>query len=541
MKQFMALLRLQLLSRYADMKPRNLKTALKEKKGRTIGMFFLILFLIVYMGGMLFFAETKIIDALMKMHMADMLVTMAVVFATAGTLVMAFFFVLSVLFLGRDATYLASLPVKARTLLSAKLTQVWISETCIDALIILPACILYGIKTGAAAIFYCRMIVVWLLIASLPICLIAILSSLLIRLSALWKHREMLMTVGGIAFLPIYWFTLIGAMACGLTVGLTAALLSPLLGWLIFGAPAADMLPDMLLKGTLLSLCASFICHRIGRNIPAAALSVAAAWLLAALAECRKLSMLQSETPSGRKKKFTGKESFAAAGQLKACVLREIKTIFRVPSYATNILPVSFMPVIMIIMMNMFMSKMGEGANGFGGILAELNPALVMCILAAIMAYMGGLSPALSTAVTREGSRAKFITGFSLSFIGHIAAGVAMVIFFPGMELQVALALIMCLLFLYVNSCLELSRDIKKPKLDWVTEQEAVKQNFGVLIGMFISWAILIALAALSYFLITWKLNMWIIFGILSGILVILCIVTRTLMYRNADKYYCET
>ena len=152
MKQFMALLRLQLLSRYADMKPRNLKTALKEKKGRTIGMFFLILFLIVYMGGMLFYAETKIIDVLMKMHMADMLVTMAVVFATAGTLVMAFFFVLSVLFLGRDATYLASLPVKARTLLSAKLTQVWISETCIDALIILPACILYGIKTGAAAI-----------------------------------------------------------------------------------------------------------------------------------------------------------------------------------------------------------------------------------------------------------------------------------------------------------------------------------------------------------------------------------------------------
>ena len=99
MTSFFALLRLQLLSRFADLKPRNFRNALKEKKGRTIGMFFLILFLIVYMGGMLFYAETKIIDALMKMHMADMLVTMAVVFATAGTLVMAFFFVLSVLFL----------------------------------------------------------------------------------------------------------------------------------------------------------------------------------------------------------------------------------------------------------------------------------------------------------------------------------------------------------------------------------------------------------------------------------------------------------
>ena len=55
MKSFIALLRLQLLSRYADMKPRNLKTALKEKKGRTIGMFIAILFLVVYVGGMLFF------------------------------------------------------------------------------------------------------------------------------------------------------------------------------------------------------------------------------------------------------------------------------------------------------------------------------------------------------------------------------------------------------------------------------------------------------------------------------------------------------
>ena len=98
-------------------------------------------------------------------------------------------------------------------------------------------------------------------------------------------HLFHLIPGGGIAFLPIYWFTLIGAMACGLTVGLTAALLSPLLGWLIFGAPAAAMLPDMLLKGTLLCLAAALIRRRLGCNIPAAALSVAAAWILAALAE----------------------------------------------------------------------------------------------------------------------------------------------------------------------------------------------------------------------------------------------------------------
>ena len=38
MTGFFPLLRLQLLSRYADLKPRNLMTQFREKKGRTIGM-----------------------------------------------------------------------------------------------------------------------------------------------------------------------------------------------------------------------------------------------------------------------------------------------------------------------------------------------------------------------------------------------------------------------------------------------------------------------------------------------------------------------
>ena len=47
MTQFLALLRLQLLSRYADLKPKNLKSALKEKRGRTVGMLIAMLFLVV--------------------------------------------------------------------------------------------------------------------------------------------------------------------------------------------------------------------------------------------------------------------------------------------------------------------------------------------------------------------------------------------------------------------------------------------------------------------------------------------------------------
>ena len=553
MTGFLALLRLQLLSRYADLKPRNLKTQLKEKKSRTIGMIIAILFLVVYVGGMLFFTETKILDILMQINMPDLLITLAVMLATVGTIVMSFFFVLSSLYLGRDATYLASLPLKPRTILSAKLTQVWVSETCIDALIILPACILYGVRTGAAAAFYLRMAVVWLLVSLLPICIIAFLSSLLIRVSSLWKHREMLMTVGGIVLLVAYMFVMgnLGGMTGDSADGGSMLLqfvtsntgrietltkIFPPAGWAAKGMLGQDYGHFGL--WILISLAAP----------------VLTAWLLGY--SYRKLSMLQSEAPAGTKKKFTGRESFAAAGQLKACALREIKTILRVPSYATNILPISFLPLIMVIMICVIGGRAGGGNTSvFKELFQQINPALVMGILAAIMAYMSGMNPALTTAVTREGKghdfltalpvpsttfiRAKFIVGYGLGMAGIIAATIAMVIIFPGFELQVILACILCLLFSYLNSALALSRDIRKPRLDWVTEQEAVKQNFGILISMLISWGILLALGVLTYFLITWEMTMPVIFGILAGILLVLCIGARVILKKATEKYYC--
>ena len=146
MTAFLALLRLQLLTRFADLKPKNLKNALKEKRGRTVGMFIAIAFLVIYLGVILYILETKALDVLSpvagaptQIDLRNMLVIMAVVLSTAGTLVMAFFFIMSSLYLGRDAAFLASMPIKPRTLLSAKLSQIWVSETLIDAVILLPA------------------------------------------------------------------------------------------------------------------------------------------------------------------------------------------------------------------------------------------------------------------------------------------------------------------------------------------------------------------------------------------------------------------
>lgn len=63
---------------------------------------------------------------------------------------------------------------------------------------------------------------------------------------------------GGMRWLPIYFFTLIGAYKYGWRVGLLTALASPLVNSALFGMPAAAGLPAILLKSVLLALAAGF-------------------------------------------------------------------------------------------------------------------------------------------------------------------------------------------------------------------------------------------------------------------------------------------
>jgi len=70
---------------------------------------------------------------------------------------------------------------------------------------------------------------------------------------------------GGHMLLPIYFFTLIAAYKYGITVGLLTAILSPLVNNLLFGMPAAAVLPEILAKSTLLALAAAGAAKYFGK------------------------------------------------------------------------------------------------------------------------------------------------------------------------------------------------------------------------------------------------------------------------------------
>lgn len=75
-----------------------------------------------------------------------------------------------------------------------------------------------------------------------------------------------LLPQGGIIFLPIYFFTLIAACKYGFSAGLLTAILSPILNTFIFGMPAWEVLPLILIKSGILASTACLFVHFFGKK-----------------------------------------------------------------------------------------------------------------------------------------------------------------------------------------------------------------------------------------------------------------------------------
>ena len=70
---------------------------------------------------------------------------------------------------------------------------------------------------------------------------------------------------GGMRLLPSYFFTLVGAYKYGWRAGLLTAVLSPLINSALFGMPAVENLPAILLKSVLLAAAAGAAAARYKR------------------------------------------------------------------------------------------------------------------------------------------------------------------------------------------------------------------------------------------------------------------------------------
>lgn len=70
---------------------------------------------------------------------------------------------------------------------------------------------------------------------------------------------------GGHIFLPIYFFTLIASYKYGMKVGVMTAVLSPAVNSILFGMPAAAVVPSIMIKSVFLAIAASWVAEKFNK------------------------------------------------------------------------------------------------------------------------------------------------------------------------------------------------------------------------------------------------------------------------------------
>lgn len=91
---------------------------------------------------------------------------------------------------------------------------------------------------------------------------------------------------GGMIWLPIYFFTLVGAYKYGWRVGLLTAIASPLVNSALFSMPQPAVIPAILIKSVLLAIAAGYAANKFRKvSIPLLIGVVAFYQIIGSLAE----------------------------------------------------------------------------------------------------------------------------------------------------------------------------------------------------------------------------------------------------------------
>ena len=545
-----ALLKMQLLSRLADYKPGRLKALDKKEKRAAVAKIIAILFLIVYLGGLLIYVENSAARTLARMGMPEVLLSLTVLAAMMCTLVLSFFFTMSTLYFGKDAAFLYSLPITPRAAMGARLTQIWLSETGINALFVLPAAVFYGIYTPVTAAFYLRVVLVWLASSLIPLAIVTFISTLLVRLTAHWKKREAVTTVFGILFLISYMYL---SMTMGGFVGAS-----------VDDPSAAEMIGRLIADNSVRIQAVTSAFPPAGwavegmtgswSRLAAFLLVSAGAFLLAVYLVgfvYQKLSMLHLSSSAAITHKRG--DPYAQRTPLAACLRRELKVLFRTSPYMVNSIPSVIMPAFLCGIMLLNIQNSGDGDSA-ALVLASFSPTLLLVIVFGMIGWMAGINPFCFTAVTREGKghgvlvslpvqarvcvRAKLRVGYALSAFGVVLAGAVLLVLLPEFAAEILTGVVLALLYSFIVCCVGLGRDIRKPSLDWLTETEAIKQKGSTLFGMLFSWGVLLAVILLGVGGYLLEMPFPAVAAVLGAVCAAGCALSYRSLLRTADRYY---
>ena len=429
-------------------------------------------------------------------HLA--LITGTLMVAVLG-LFFGFFYVLSTFYFSNDLPTLVPLPFPSWEILMAKLGVILTGQYALNALVLVPMMIRYGLLARGGLLYVLSALVVFFILPIIPLVIASILAILLMRLVNLSRYKDKLTLIGGILLLVVVF---------GSTY------------WLQENVGTED--PNVFIA-QLLSQADGLI-HAVGRIFPPSIWSAQAmayaqslqGWinllyiLLAGMAGLIVLYILgervflrgvvagfEGSRGRGRRKQTAVQEE--AKSTFMTLVQTERKLFLRDPNFALNgLIGYVLLPVMALLPL------FGENLEGnpFELLnLGELPSLLLIGGIAIFFMVMIAFSMIPSTTFSREGRYlwimrslplpvdqiigTRVVAAQIVNTIGCLLGLIPISYLFGWGIWDVVFGTVFGIFLSSAVAYLLVLLDLSRPMLDWVNPVKAVKSNLNAMIGAF--------------------------------------------------------
>ena len=456
----------------------------------------------------------EFVVTLAAFNLAEIIWYVVLPIASLSVGVLSLFSVISIMFLSNDNKILLFLPLTPKQIISARFFVVLIYTYIIQAIFIVPIVIGYGMTLSLPFTFYIIALINILLIPVIPLSLIVLIMSYLLRYTNLAKYRDAFtyLAMGIVLSLALtfnYYFTqAIGAIELDPSVIIEnvrslltvyGTVINRFFPYLIF---ALNSLVSNNLNEQLLNLIIILSINLA--VITGVIIFVGPVYLKTIIGsdERRKSKKLNNVSYTNKPKNI-----------FISLILLEWKTLVRSPIYFLNLILIVVILPLLIVGSVFFGTNASAGQvdlveiiSLMNGLDFNFNNPLFVSILLGISLFLASTTFIAPTAISRLGGSAAFFKALPISYLSFINFKVfwanvltiapiliyitiGSVYGFLGVFEALLLAATIIPLLTLINY-LGFIIDLFNPKLDWLNETQAVKQNLNTIFYMLGVWAL---------------------------------------------------
>ena len=436
----------------------------------------------------------------------------------------------SSLYLSKDNDLLLSMPIPVRYVMASRLLGVYLLGLMYSGVATVPAVIVYWIVAPVTAGTVVGGVLTVLLVSVIVMVLSCLLGWVVARISLKLKNKSFITVILSLAFLAAYYFVYYKAQGLITLLAENAA---------VYGAKIRGSAYLLYLFG---SVGAGDWLAMLIVTLSQAALLALTLWVIA-----RSFLKIATATGSVRRVRFRHKAVRAQSTQ-RALLGKELRRFAASPNYMLNCgLGIVMLPAagIALLIKGRALAQLLDEAFGAGADIVPVLLCAALCLLASMndmaapsvslegrQLWLAQSLPVTPWQVLRAKLEMQLLTGVPVLFCALFA-----VIVLPGGAAEMALAVVVALLYTLLSALAALALGLKMPNLTWTNEITPIKQGGSVMLALFANWFYAIALGGL-YFLCGRALGAAAYLAIFAAVTAVVCALLLRWLKRRGTRIF---